>query len=194
MSHNTIRRAVVGATVVALGTTATAVGAQAQAPARAAAGASAAAACSVTWGSLPKVNSSTTAGPMRNLRAGRHTCFDRLVVDLDGRPTGYRVAYVDQLAQPGSGEVVSVRGGARLKITVNAPAYDSNGQATYQPANRAEAVDVRGYSTLRQVRWLGTFEGASEIGVGVRARLPMRVTRYDDGGSTRLVIDIAHSW
>ncbi|GAB4076005.1 AMIN-like domain-containing (lipo)protein [Nostocoides australiense] len=151
-------------------------------------------ACPTGWGSLPKAKSTMVAGPMTNLRAGRHDCFDRLVVDLRGRSTGYRVEYVSQLVQGGSGAVVPIRGGAKLKITVNAPAYDTNGQATYQPANPKEAVNVSGYSTLRQVRWLGSYEGASEMGVGVRARLPFRVFTLADATSSRVVIDVAHRW
>ncbi|MFN8097722.1 MAG: hypothetical protein U0Q21_05475 [Dermatophilaceae bacterium] len=153
-----------------------------------------AATCVKTWGSLPKTNPTMVVGPLTGLRAGQHACYDRLVVDLDGRAPGYRVRYVDQIIQMGSGAVVPVRGGARLQIDINAPAYDADGTLVYTPANPREAVDVSGYRTLRQVRWLGTFEGYSEFGVGVRARLPFRVFTLTDGSDSRLVIDIAHSW
>lgn len=150
--------------------------------------------CHYGWGSLPETSSVLTPGPLDNVRSGRHTCFDRIVIDLTGRAPGYRVEYVDRIVQDGSGAVVPVRGGAKIAIRVNAPAYDSTGQIHYQPVNPADAVDVTGYQTLRQVRWLGSFEGTSQLGVGVRARLPMRVVRLDDGRTSRLVIDIAHNW
>lgn len=166
------------------------------APAGATTGAPAAgsALCHYGWGSLPKVSSTMVAGPLTNLRSGKHTCFDRLVVDLRGSAPGYRVEYVDQIIQDGSGAIVPVRGGAKIKITVNAPAFDAQGNPAYQPANPKEAVTVTGYAALRQVRWLGSFEGTSEFGVGVRARTPFRVTKLTDSGSSRLVIDIAHNW
>jgi len=150
--------------------------------------------CHYTWGSLPKANSTMTAGPLTNIRAGRHTCFDRIVIDLRGGATGYRVEYVSQVVAPGSGNIVAVRGGAKLQVTINAPAYDSQGRPTYRPANPAEAVNVAGYQSLRQVRWLSSYEGSSTVGVGVRARLPFRVMTLADAGSSRLVIDIAHNW
>lgn len=72
-------------------------------------------------GSLPKTKPTMVSGPLTNIRAGRHTCFDRLVVDLRGKPAGYRVSYVDQIIQDGSGTVIPVRGGAKIKFQVNAP-------------------------------------------------------------------------
>ena len=155
---------------------------------------SAATVCEQVWGSLPKSRSTMVAGPMTNIRSGRHTCYDRLVVDVRGAAAGYRVAYVSQIIQDGSGAVVPVRGGAKLQITINAPAYNDAGEATYQPPNPPEAVNVSGYQTLRQVRWRGSFEGASGIGVGVRARLPFRVFTLTDGGTSRVVIDVKHTW
>ena len=49
--------------------------------------------------------------------------------------------------------------------------------------------------TLRQVAWGGSWEGQTTIGVGTRARLPFKVTELTGpGDSTRLVIDVAHTW
>jgi hypothetical protein len=95
----------------------------------------------------------------------------------------------------GSGALVPLRGGARLSVVVRAPAYDSSGRATYQPASRRELVNVAGYSTFRQIAWAGTFEGSTTIGLGVRARLPMRVFVLSGPGTgSRVVIDVAHHW
>lgn len=56
-------------------------------------------------------------------------------------------------------------------------------------------MNVAGYSTFRQVALAGSFEGETTIGLGVRARLPMRVIVLDGPGSgSRLVIDVAHRW
>jgi hypothetical protein len=158
----------------------------------------AATSCAVTWGSLPKTDGPLTARQVRNARAGQHSCFDRLVVDLNGwgtTPTGYDVRYVDEVTQDGSGQSVPLRGGARLQIVIKAPAYDPGGELVWDFANRNEAVDVTGFSTFRQVAFAGSFEGQTTIGLGVRARLPMRAFLLD-GPQTgqRVVIDVAHKW
>lgn len=157
--------------------------------------ASASAGCPTGWGSLPEASSRTAIAQLRNVRTGRHACYDRLVVDLTGRPTGYRVQYVTAVAQDGSGHVVPLRGGAKLRIIVSAPAYDDNGRPTYRPANQRELTNVAGYRTFRQVAWAGSFEGQTTIGLGVRARLPFRTfTLTGPGSTTRLVVDVAHTW
>jgi hypothetical protein len=156
----------------------------------------------VSWGSLAK-NGSPAPGArppaaqptMRDVRSGRHACFDRLVVDLAGREPGFTVRYVGQVTEDGSGRVIRLRGGARLQVTVYAPAYDTAGHSTYLPANGRELTDVTGYRTFRQVAWAGTFEGYTTLGLGVRARLPFRVLQLPGPGTgSRVVIDVAHTW
>jgi hypothetical protein len=160
--------------------------------------ATAASACEAHWGSLVKQRAVHTGKQVTNVRSGRHRCFDRLVVDVNdtgkGRP-GYHVRYVKKVRHDGSGVRVPLRGGARLRMIVNAPAYDDSGRATYTPADRRELVDVSGFRTFRQVAWAGTFEGQTTIGIGVRARLPMRVFILNSpGGGHRVVLDVAHRW
>ncbi|MHA7180662.1 AMIN-like domain-containing (lipo)protein [Arthrobacter sp. MDB2-24] len=150
--------------------------------------------CGITWGSLAKVATSTSTAPITNVRSGRHACFDRLVIDARGHVSGYRVAYVNQVRADGSGMVVPVRGGARLSVTVNAPAY-YNGMSTYPRSNDRELVNVAGYSTFRQVAWAGSFEGYTTLALGVRARLPVRVFVVPGpGAGSRVVVDVAHRW
>jgi hypothetical protein len=154
--------------------------------------------CATQWGSLQKLRGPSMTRHVVNVRSGRHRCFDRLVIDLDGAGTGgtgYQVRYVRRVREDGSGAVIPLRGRASVQITVHAPACDGEGAATYQPANRRELVDVAGYQTFRQVAWAGTFEGETTIGLGVRARLPMRVlVLKDPGGGRRVVVDVAHRW
>ncbi|WP_203337748.1 AMIN-like domain-containing (lipo)protein [Nocardioides limicola] len=154
--------------------------------------------CATEWGSLAKKKPGFTGKQIVNLRSGQHPCFDRLVVDINaagpGKP-GYRVRYVKQVSMDGSGDAVPLRGGARIQVIVRAPAYNDQGRLTYRPANRRELVDVSGYRTFRQVAWAGSFEGQTTIGLGVRARLPMRVFVLPRaGGGHRVVIDVAHRW
>jgi hypothetical protein len=157
--------------------------------------------CGITWGSLPKASEAEDTEMIYNVRAGRHACFDRLVVDVGGQDTtfgSYDVRYVPVVYEDGSGRAVPVRGEADLKIVLHAPAYDQDGNATFAPADRQEVVNVTGYSTFRQVAWAGSFEGYTTLALGVRARLPFRVFVVDgtpqSDNTPRVVIDVAHRW
>jgi hypothetical protein len=136
---------------------------------------------------------------LSNVRAGRQACYDRLVIDIRGTSMrSYRAEYVGQVTEDPSGRPVPLRGGAFLQIAVGASDHTTSGVLTYTPANRHELVDVTGFSAFRQVAWAGSSEGISSVGLGVRARLPFRVTTLTGipGSSTgtRVVIDVAHSW
>ncbi len=146
--------------------------------------------CGITWGSGMKSAWPTATGQMVGLRAGQHDCYDRLVFDFNGSTNGYWVSYVDTVTEDGSGTPIPLRGGARLSITVSAPAYDESFTPTYTYANRSELVNVNGYQTFRQAAWAGSWEGTTTVGLGVRARLPFRV--FTQPG--RIVIDVAHRW
>ncbi|MDQ4501192.1 hypothetical protein [Sinomonas sp. ASV322] len=151
--------------------------------------------CAAHWSSLPKSIPTLSQATVENVRAGRHGCFDRLVIILHGKAAGYNVRYVDQVLAQGSGKPVPLRGGAFLDVTVTSPAFDAAGRPTFVPANPSEVVNVGGFATFRQVAWAGSFEGYTSLGLGVRARLPFRVFILNgpDGGS-RLVVDVAHRW
>lgn len=126
--------------------------AAALAPVSAASTAATCAATAASWGSLPKSLNRMTSAPITNAHAGRQACFDRLVVDLRGRGSGYSVRYVSQVRSEGQGAVVPLRGGARLSVVITALAYDINTRrSTYRPANRLALVNVAGFSTFRQI-------------------------------------------
>ncbi|WP_461189184.1 AMIN-like domain-containing (lipo)protein [Arthrobacter sp. Z4-13] len=151
--------------------------------------------CGLQWGSLAKAGPHFSTASVTNVRTGQHTCFDRTVIDLKGPVKGYTVGYVTDITQDGSGAIIPVRGGARLQLTLKAPAYDAHGNATYSPRNRTELSNVSGYQTFRQVVYAGSFEGYTSVGLGVRARLPFRVLTLDGPGSgSRLIVDVAHFW
>ncbi|HET9657550.1 MAG TPA: hypothetical protein VFP72_19520 [Kineosporiaceae bacterium] len=155
--------------------------------------------CGITWGSLEKTVTTsvppTVNSVVRGVRAGRHDCYDRLVIDLSGPVSTVRVFYTAQVRMDGSGLAVPLRGGAKLQIVVSAPSYDAAYRPTYRPANPRELVAVTGYRTFRQVASAGSFEGWSTFGLGVRARLPMRALLLPGPGTgARLVVDVAHHW
>ena len=147
--------------------------------------------CGIRWGSQPETRNMGSTGEVVDVRAGRHTCFDRLVLDVSGDVNGYFVRYVDQVRADGSGQLVPVRGGARLEVVVTAPPTPTD--AWFLP--NGELLDTSGYRTFRHLAWAGSFEGQSTFGLGVRARLPFRVILLDGPGTgSRMVVDVAHRW
>jgi hypothetical protein len=159
--------------------------------------------CGLTWGSLPKAaDAGADTDLVTGVRAGRHDCFDRLVVDLRGgrdeKFGSYEVRYVPVVLADGSGKPIPLRGEADLQVVLRTPSYDQDGNATFTPAAPQEMVDVAGYSTFRQVASAGSFEGYTTIALGVRARLPFRVFLLagapEPDRGPRLVIDVAHRW
>ena len=147
--------------------------------------------CGQRWGSTPEVVTTGSTGEVVDVRAGRHACFDRLVLDVDGDLAGYFVEYVDAVHHDGSGAPVPLRGGARLQVTATAPVAPTD---AFFLAD-AELVDVSRYRTFRQVAWAGSFESQSTVGLGVRARLPFRAFIVDGpGDASRLVVDVGHRW
>ncbi|WP_405616670.1 hypothetical protein [Streptomyces sp. NBC_00076] len=156
--------------------------------------ATSASACPTGWGSGVKGGVTAGAVPLTNIRTGQHDCYDRMVFDVPGGGTvGYYVHYVDRLYQDASGAYIPVGGGAILEVRVAAPSYAlESGAPTYpgRVSRPLPGVDISGYRTFRDTRFAGSFEGETQIGLGVRARLPFRVIQLPD----RLVVDVAHSW
>ena len=162
--------------------------------------------CSTAWGSLAKSGAPMGVQGLQfliSVRSGQHPCYDRVVFDLTGNdsgPVGYSVEYVTAVANEATGELVPLAGGARLKVVIDQGSFDYGSQSSaYIPADPARLVDVTGYRTLRQVAWADNFEAdsTSTIGIGVRARLPMRAFLLPSASQffgQRLVIDIAHHW
>jgi len=150
-----------------------------------------AAGCSTNWGINAKHRGSqtiTVATRVRGVRAGRHGCFDRLVIDMSGgKQPPFSARYVKKIVAEASGKVLRVRGRAKILIVVRGPA------GRHYHANAVNLADVSGFKTFRQVRGAGSFERVTAIGLGVRAKLPFRV--FELGSSEagwRIVIDVAH--
>lgn len=149
--------------------------------------------CGITWGSLPRSVSTMTSAQVTDVRTGRHTCYDRLVVDLNYKVKGYATRY-GSIQEVGTGTHIPMIG-RDLSITVYANAYNSSGRPTYSPSDWDHVANVAGYDTFRQVAYGGSFEGHTVFGIGVRAQLPYRVLILDGPGSgSRLVVDVAHRW
>ncbi|MEU5129468.1 hypothetical protein AB0G96_25545 [Streptomyces mobaraensis] len=159
------------------------------------AGTTAGPACPTGWGSADKSSEGHEYRALKNIRTGSHECYDRIVFDLGSAASGlgYRVGYVNEFRQDGSGDLIPVKGGAILQVYVNAPSYDaSTGQRTYPGRGRQPlpGVDLTGYRTFQDTKFGASFEGQTQVAVGVRARLPFKVEQVGD----KLVVDVAHSW
>ncbi|MEU9368567.1 hypothetical protein AB0D71_28650 [Streptomyces avermitilis] len=100
--------------------------------------------------------------------------------------------YVDKLTAPGSPEGIPVSGGAILQISVGPNFGPSTGSESYprQHGQPLPGVDITGYQTFTDTRYVDAPEDDVLVGVGVRARLPFRVTQSGD----QLIVDVAHSW
>src|SRR5439155_946711 len=89
---------------------------------------------------------STASAPLVRVAAATGGCSGRLVLEFAGRVDGYDVRYVPQVLADASGRPVPVAGGARLKVTVVAPAYDASG-TTFLPGDPVVQNDARSLVT-----------------------------------------------
>ncbi|GAA4936188.1 hypothetical protein ACFPM3_06305 [Streptomyces coeruleoprunus] len=153
------------------------------------------ASCSTAWGSGTKTGGPEYAKPLTAIKTSQDRCFDRMVFDTGGvtGKLGYHVSYVDAFHQDGSGDPIPVNGGAILQVFVSSPSYDpATMKPTYagKPGRPLPGVNITGYKTFKDTRFGASFEGQTQIGLGVRAKLPFRVTQSGD----KLIVDVAHSW
>jgi len=118
-----------------------------------------------------------------DLRWAEHPGFDRVVVDVRGRPPGYFASHVRRLAKDGSGDPVQVRGRHKFLLVLRpARTHDAQGHNLYEgPRHRRT-----GLSTLKGMAFLGDFEGDVSFGFGVRTK-PFRV--FTLKSPSRVVLD-----
>lgn len=122
------------------------------------------------------------------VRVGTHEGFDRVVVDLEGLgEPGWFVDYTSTPIQETTGQALNVSGNAFLNINVDGtvlPFEDGK--------EGAASVDVAGGTgNVVDVITAGTYEGRSQIVVGLRSELPFSVQMLED--PTRVVVDIVQS-
>lgn len=152
--------------------------------------------CGITWGSLADAQHiGSIHASLTNIRGGSHTCFDRLIFDVRGDIRGFDVRYVCTVLRDGSGDPVPLRGAATLQVTAFVPDHDPAAQTFYRTDDDSELVQVTGFATFRQVAYAGSFDGRTNIALGVPTRLPFRTFVLDGpGAGSRLFVDVAHKW
>ncbi|HEU0055243.1 MAG TPA: hypothetical protein VFQ39_18780 [Longimicrobium sp.] len=122
---------------------------------------------------------------LRDVRVGRNSDFDRVVLQFEGPAVpGWHVEYVDgPVRQCGSGEPTQVAGNAWLLVRLSpAQAHDDAGRSTMR---RDRDVNL---PIIRELEQVCDFEGQVELVIGVASPNPYRVTEVPN--PTRLVIDI----
>ncbi|MFI5492352.1 hypothetical protein [Actinoplanes sp. NPDC051859] len=153
--------------------------------------------CGITWGSLPKAGGSLSVNSLLRVTTSRQECYDRTVFEFTGPANGYRVEYLDAVLTGGEGLDVTpyTAGDAHLGVTLLAPVYTTGGTITYDRRLGDHAVTALRYTTLRDLLYAGSFEGYTTFDLGVRARLPFRVTAATGSdGHGRITVDVAHRW
>jgi hypothetical protein len=147
--------------------------------------------CGQVWGSHAKAAGDVSAGTLVDVRAGRHACYDRLVLDFDAPLGGWSVRYVDQLVNPETGAVVPVHGRARLEVLARSAVIPTD--AIF--VGPGTLIDTTGYRTFRHVAWGGSTGDVTVVGLGVRSQLPFRAFVLPGPGTgSRLVVDVGHRW
>jgi hypothetical protein len=149
-----------------------------------------------TWTTKDKTVDFAGNAPIREVTADATDCADRFVISIgpDAHDPGYRVRYVDEVVQDGSGELVPLAGAAKLEVIVDSPAYDpGTGRGTLQIPDHDHVVDATGFAVLRQIAFAGSFEGQTTFGIGVSGELPFSVTAdVAADGTATLTVAVAH--
>lgn len=116
---------------------------------------------------------------------GRHGTYDRVVLEVaDGGHAGWQAEYVDQATAQGSGQTIDIEGDAILRLALsnmNLPTASDLDQV--EPGTRYDGV-----GDIAEVYVGTTFEGITQVFVGVSAQTPFRVFSLDD--PTRIVLDV----
>ncbi|MCB1257023.1 MAG: hypothetical protein KDB26_07960 [Microthrixaceae bacterium] len=124
---------------------------------------------------------------LKEVRVAKHSGFDRVVFEFDGEVPGYRVEYVDELAEDGSGDAVQLQGVPLRVIIAPASGVDLSGDTYEQIYTGPRSINGVG-GVVEQIADAGDFEGQITWGIGVTERRPFVVSTLTN--PTRLVIDI----
>lgn len=132
-----------------------------------------------------KLRADAPVAVLREVRAAGQQGFDRVVFELDAMP-GYRIGYVDQPVQCGSGEPVELAGAARLQVQLlPAQAHTEAGEPTVPPRERHLDLPV-----LKELESTCDFEADVTWVLGLASRRPYRVQEL--ANPARLVVDVGH--
>ncbi|MCU1455466.1 MAG: hypothetical protein JWN46_3612 [Acidimicrobiales bacterium] len=148
----------------------------------------AAAPCSIGWGSLGKAQAGHTTGQIVAHGASQSACYDRFMIQVRGQVTGYYARYASEVDYVGTPFAMPLRGAAFIHLQVASRLMA--GVATLG----GDLAPVPTYSAFRQLSYAGSQAGLVHYGLGMRARLPFRITVVRGMIFSYLVVDVAHHW
>ncbi|WP_020013738.1 AMIN-like domain-containing (lipo)protein [Promicromonospora sukumoe] len=126
-----------------------------------------------------------------DVRVATHDGYDRVVFDLDGTGSGkpgWRVEYVDQAVDDGSGDTVRVAGDAILRVSISGTATPMDSGVDEFSGDRIEPADTEAIDEIVYRYW---FEGYTTAFLGVDgAERPFRAFLLED--PMRVVVDVQH--
>lgn len=126
------------------------------------------------------------------VRVGAHEGFDRVVVDLEGEgDPGWFVDYTATPIQETAGQPLKVAGNAFLNINVDGTVYPFELGKDHGEGSQVEVQMAGDTGNVVDVISAGTYEGRSQIVVGLRSELPYSVQILEN--PTRVVVDIVQS-
>ncbi len=127
---------------------------------------------------------------IRDVRAGAHEGYDRIVIELSGDATaGYRAGYEANPAEQGRGMPITHPGDQALVLYVAGVGYpfelgvEDLTVGTLSPEKTGAVVQVKG---------VGMFEGEAQYVISIKGeRRPFRVFQLDD--PQRIIVDVQTS-
>lgn len=124
---------------------------------------------------------------LRDVRAAGQGGFDRVVFEFEGSDVpGYRIGYVEQAIQCGSGDAVELDGTAWLQVQLTpAQAHTEAGEPTVRERERRLDLPV-----LRELESTCDFEADVTWVLGLASRKVFRVQEF--ASPARLVVDLEH--
>ena len=125
------------------------------------------------------------------VRVAAHEGYDRVVFELAGRQPGdpgWRVEYVEDPAQQGSGDPVDLQGEAALSVTITGTGYPFD---TGQEEVSAAPPLPSDLTAVTDLELGGVFEGQYQAFIGTSGQAPFRVFRLSD--PARVVVDVQTS-
>jgi hypothetical protein len=116
-----------------------------------------------------RVSASPISAEIYQVRAATHQGCDRVVFDLNGPGrVGYLVRYVPTVHADPSNQPIRVAGGAALQVTIQAPDFRESGHQPWRTPWQLGQRLAGAQTTLREVRFAGSFEHVTTFAVGVR--------------------------
>ena len=125
-----------------------------------------------------------------DVRAAEHEGYDRVVFNLDGKGSGkpgWRVEYVDQASDDGSGHSVEVDGDAILRVALSGTATPTDSGVEEFTGDRIVPADTEAIDEIVYRYW---FEGYTTAFIGLDEKRPFRVFLLEN--PTRVVVDVQH--